>query len=167
MIETLHSLALHMNHPRTGMETHGLGLLSPSTSPSRNRPSCIDRVTYWFWSAFAPAGYSAAPYPCAYPTGERESQLFAFLCSIQSSPQLGCDRGLRLECRDRHHARRTLPGIVLSESRKMWDKDDLGGRVPLTKNHHAMQSSPIPYSRWRGLLPLLTAWPRRPEVWVS
>ena len=34
-----------------------------------------------------------------------------------------------------------FPGIVLSESRKVGNKDDLGGRVPLTKNHHAMQQS--------------------------
>src|SRR5437773_790733 len=50
--------------PTDNMETHGLGLLSRLTSPSRNRLSCIDRVTYWFWSAFAPAEYSATPCQC-------------------------------------------------------------------------------------------------------
>lgn len=51
------------------VDTHGLVLPWPSTSPSRNRPSYTDRVTYWYWPALAPPGYRAIRYQCAYPIG--------------------------------------------------------------------------------------------------
>jgi len=37
-----------------------------------------------------------------------------------------------------------FPHIILSESREMRDKDDLGGRMPLAQNHYAMQTVQFP-----------------------
>jgi hypothetical protein len=37
-----------------------------------------------------------------------------------------------------------FPHIIFSESREMWDKDHLGGRMLLAENHHAMQTVQFP-----------------------